>query len=291
LATNKEIEALLKLIDDPDEVVYENVSNKLISFGKEIIPTLENYWEHTDNIALQEKIEALIHQLHFTDLQTDFKKWNADNPDLLSGALLVCKYMYPTMDTLVVFKEIEKLRRNVWLELNSYLTPMEQINVIGSIIYNYYKQKGVALNYDNPDYFLLNKTIETHQGNTYGNGTLFLILCNLLDVPVYAVNIPNQFLLGYFYEHYNVMNVVGHAAEKIKFFIDPVNGQMYSQKDVDNYFKKLGYPPEPSFFHPLSNKNILLILLSELVKCFNRDTQYYKIEELRSLIKIIALEK
>ena len=42
---NKEISALLHLIDDPDEFVYNAVSDKIISFGKEIIPNLEHLWE------------------------------------------------------------------------------------------------------------------------------------------------------------------------------------------------------------------------------------------------------
>ncbi len=285
---NKEIQALLKLIDDPDEVVYETVSNKIISFGKDIIPNLENYWESTSSSALQEKIESLIHQLQFSDLTNEFKKWNSEYPDLLAGAMLVSKYVYPALDTTIIFKEIEKLRRNIWLELNSYLTPMEQINVLGSIIYNYYKQQGVELSYENIDGFLLNKTLETHKGNAFGNGSMFLILCGLLDVPVYAVNIPNQFMLGYFDEHYNVLNPAGHASEKIKFYIDPVNGQMYSHKDVENYFKKIGLPPVSAFFKPLDNKSIIVMLLSELVKCFDTETQQYKIDELRSLITMIV---
>jgi regulator of sirC expression with transglutaminase-like and TPR domain len=289
MQVNKEIEALLKLIDDPDEVVYENVSNKIISFGREIIPTLENFWENTNNGELQERITALIHQLHLSDLKEDFKKWNDDKPDLLAGAMLVSKYMYPNMDATIIFKEIEKLRRNIWLELNSYLTPMEQIGVIGSIIYNYYKQKGLELSYDNVNGFLLNKCLENHEGNAFGNGTIFLILCGLLDVPVHAVNIPNQFLLGYFHEHYNVMNVAGKAVEKIKFYVDPVNGQMYSHKDVENYFTKMGLPPDAAFFEPLNNKSIIIMLLSELVKCCDRNTQQHKIDEIRSIIKIILL--
>ena len=61
---NKEIKALLKLIDDPDEVVYETVSSKIISFGKEIIPNLENYWNTIANVELQEKVELLISKIH-----------------------------------------------------------------------------------------------------------------------------------------------------------------------------------------------------------------------------------
>ena len=285
---NKEIKALLKLIDDPDEVVYETVSNKIISLGKAIIPNLENYWESIVNTELQEKIELLIHQLHFEDVKQEFEKWKADKPDLLAGTMLVAKYIYPEMDTNIIFKEIEKLRRNIWLEMNSYLTPMEQINVLGSIVYSYYKQQGVEISYQNIDGFLINKTLENHKANAFGNGTLLLILSHLLDIPVKAINIPNQFILAYFDTHYEILNPKGHASEKIKFYLDPVNGQMYSHKDVENYFKKISVPPVSSFFRPIDNKSIIVMLLSELIKCFDSPTQLYKVNEIRTLIEMIV---
>ncbi len=285
---NKEIIALLSLIDDPDEIVYESVSNKIISFGKDIIPNLEHYWETTANAELQERIERIIQQLHVEDIKQDFIKWNTDKPDLLAGALLISKYVYPAMDTTIVFKEIEKLRRNIWLEMNVYLTPMEQINVLGSIVYSYYKQQGIEINYQNIDGFLLNKTLENHKANAFGNGILLLILCHLLDVPVCAINIPNQFILGYFDKHYELLNPRGHASEKIKFYIDPVNGQMYSHKEVENYFKKISVPPVSSFFRPMDNKTIIIGLLSELTKCYERETQHYKINEIQAIIAILT---
>jgi hypothetical protein len=44
LADN-ELKALIQLLDDPDTGVYENVSSRLISFGKNVIPHLECEWE------------------------------------------------------------------------------------------------------------------------------------------------------------------------------------------------------------------------------------------------------
>jgi regulator of sirC expression with transglutaminase-like and TPR domain len=287
LEENKEITALLHLIDDPDEDVYNAVSNKIVSFGKEIIPALEHFWENVTDNETQERIEMLIHRLHFSDLRADFVKWKSDTTDILSGALLVAKYAYPDMDVSVVLKEIEKLRRNMWLEMNSYLTPLEQINVINSIFYNYYKQRGTEISYENPDGFLLNKVLESRKGNAFGNGVAYLVMCSLLDVPVRAIGIPKQFILGYFDIQYDVMNPSGHSSEKIKFYIDPVNGQMYSHKDVENYFKKLSVPPVSSYFRPLTNKVIVQYLLEELGKCYDNNAQQYKVDELREIINLL----
>ena len=284
---NKEITALLQLIDDPDEDVYNTVSDKIISLGKDIIPNLENLWETISNEDTQERIELLIHRLHLRDLTAEFVEWKNGDANLLQGAILVSKYHYPDMQPAQTMQEIEKLRRNMWLELNNYLTPIEKINILNSIFYNYYKQKGVEISYESPDPFLINKTLETKKGNALSNGILLIILCELLDIPVKAINIPRQFILGYFDEQYDALNPVGHSSEKINFYIDPLNGQMYSHKDIENYFKKLSVPPVTSYFRPMSNKRIIQFLLEELSKCYDNDRNQYKMEELLTLVALL----
>lgn len=289
LKENKEIKALLNLIDDPDQDVYNTISDKLVSFGKEIIPHLENLWETINNEETQERIELLIHRLHFSDLTAEFTKWNEGPADLLQGAIIVAKYHYPDMNPVTVMQELEKLRRNTWLELNSYLTPMEKVNVFNSILYNYYKQTGVEISYESPDQFLINKTLESKKGNSISNGIIYLVLCELLDIPVKAINIPRQFILGYFDKHYESLNPSGHASEKIKFYIDPLTGQMYSHKDIENYFKRLSVPPVNSYFRPLSNRRVIQFLLEELSKCFDNANNQYKMDELLSLARMLEL--
>ncbi len=284
---SKEIQALLKLIDDPDDDVYETVSTKIISFGKDIIPNLEHFGETVDNTQLQEKIALLINELHFTDLKAEFEQWVANKPDLLAGAMLVAKFENSHIDTSLILKSIEKLRRNVWLEMNIYLTPIEQMNVLSSIVYSYYKQKGLEINYNETDGFLIDKTLYNHAGNSFGNGILLLILCNLLDVPVHAISIPQQFLLAYFDMQFELLNPSKHASEKIKFYLDPLNGQLYSHKDVELYFKKLSVPPVSTFFKPLSNVELIAALLQEISKCYSSDIHYHKKNQINILLQIL----
>ncbi len=287
MVENKEISALFHLIDDPDEEVYSTVSTRIISFGKAIIPNLENLWENTSKEDVQERIETLIHKLHFRDLTDDFVNWKNGSCELLTGALLASKYHYPEMQDLQTLQEIEKIRRNIWLELNNYLTPLEQVNVITSILYNYYKQKGVEISYNQPEDFLITKTIETKKGNAISNGILYLVLCDLLDIPVKATNIPRQFILGYFDPQFEFMNPVKNNAEKINFFIDPLNGQIYSHKDIENYFNRISVPLSASYLRKLNNIRIIRFLLEELSKCFDNDRNRYKMEELLSLVKLL----
>ena len=288
MVENKEISALLHLIEDPDEEVYNTVSSKIISFGKAIIPNLEELWEHTPDEDVQGRIESMIHKLHFRDLSNDFEEWKNGNAELLKGALLVAQFHYPDMQAQQSLQELEKIRRNIWLELNNYLTPLEQVNVFNSILFNYFRQTGVEIAYDQPEDFFINRGLETKKGNAICNGIIYLVLAELLDLPIKAINIPRQFILAYVDTQHELLHPVAHSSEKIKFYIDPLNGQIYSHKDIESYFKRISVPPTTSYFRVLNNKRIIQFLLEELAKCFDNEANHYKMAELLSLAKLIG---
>ena len=286
---NKEISALFHLIDDPDEEVFNVVSIRIIDYGKGIIPNLENLWENTISGDVQERIELLIHRLHYQDLTEEFLQWNKNtHQDLLTGAILVARFQYPELTTASIYQEIEKLRRNTWLELNSYLTPLEQVHVLTSILYNYYNLKGNEVGYTQTEDFLINKQLEAKRGNTIANGILYLVLSELLDVPIRAINIPRHFVLGYFKPDYDFTRHTENPLYKTEFFIDPTSGQVFTHADVDSYFKKINVPPVPSYFKPLTNKRIIQTLLEEFSKCFDDEKSAYKKQELLALSRLIV---
>jgi regulator of sirC expression with transglutaminase-like and TPR domain len=284
---NREISALFTLIDDPDEEVFSSVSERIVNYGRGIIPNLENLWENTTRNDIQERIEMLIHRLHYTDLVNDLTEWRSSAyHDLLFGSLLISKFQYPELHTTPVLQEIEKIRRNVWLELNSFLTPLEQANVISSILYNYYNLKGSEIAYVNPDDFFIHKVLQTKKGNAISNGILYLVLGEMLDIPVRAINIPRQFVLAFFNNDYDPGNSEVNPKQKIIFYVDATTGQPFTHKDVDNYFKRISVPQVPSYFKPLSKTRIIQILIEELVHCFESPELEYKKNE---LLKLAAL--
>jgi regulator of sirC expression with transglutaminase-like and TPR domain len=284
---NREISALFTLLDDPDTEVYSTVSERIISYGKEIIPNLEDLWENSPEETLQERIEHLIHRLHFQDLRSAFTDWaRQETPELLDGAYLVARYKFPDFHASQCQQELDRMRKNIWLELNSYLTPLEQINVINKVFFSFHKQKGVEISYQNQEEFLVNKVLETKRGNSIANGILYQAVCQMLDIPVRAINIPRQFILAYFDQSPDYFNP-NPAPHKILFYIDPVSGQVYTQKDVENYFSRISVTPAPAYFKPMSNRRIIRFLLEEYAKCFEDDRNRYKQDELLGLGDIL----
>lgn len=280
----KELNALFKLIDDPDQEIYSTISDRIISYGKSVIPNLEHLWENTPNEVVQERIEMLIHSVHYRELETDFQFWaNESDNDLFTGALLVCRYGYPDINTIQLYKELEKIRRNIWLELNQFLTSLEQVNVMMNILLNYYKLKSTEVSYLRPDDFLVHRVIDSKKGNAISMGILMLTLARLLDMNLHVINIPRQFIIGAFDRNYDPLLGSSFPPDHIHFYLDPGTGQIFAYKDVENYLSRIGITESPAHFSPMNNKQIIQVLLSEYAKCFEGEKEGYKKEELNNL--------
>lgn len=287
---NKEIKALLHLIDDPDDEVFDTVAEKLLHYGREIIPNLEQLWEVTIDQDVQERIEHLIHRVHFQDLQEEFYEWgHSKQPELLRGAILVAKYQFPDLNVPAILTQFDQIRRNIWLELNNYLTPLEQVNVFNSILYNYYKLQGHELTERDPKYFFINQVLESKQGNAYSLGVLYLALCELLDIPIFAVDVPRQFVFAYIDTLHHFYNT-DEGVQQIQFFVDPMNGMVYTQKDVDTYLRKINAHNKEEYFVPQLSKRIIFKMLEELNLCFKYKREEQKAEEIQQLMNILITD-
>ena len=82
-----EVDALIRLIDDPDDQIYLQIRERLISFGQDVIPTLENVWEHNEfGLLFQSRIEDIIHLIQFQYIKDHLADWAKDGgKDLLEG--------------------------------------------------------------------------------------------------------------------------------------------------------------------------------------------------------------
>ena len=106
-----EIDALVKLLDDPDEEIYQHVQEKLLAYGNGVITYLESAWEQSLDTLLQERIENIVHTIQFNNVKEDLNLWYQSGAfDLLQGALVINRYQYPDLDEQVIINQIEEIK-------------------------------------------------------------------------------------------------------------------------------------------------------------------------------------
>ncbi|MEE1946065.1 transglutaminase-like domain-containing protein [Pedobacter sp. KR3-3] len=279
-----EISALVKLLDDPDEEVYQHVQQRLLEYGNEVITYLESAWEQSLNTVLQERIENLVHAIQFNSVKEDLNLWYQSGAfDLLQGAIVINRYQYPDLDEQSIINQIEEIKRDIWVGLQYEMSSIEKIKLINHVFYNQYGFSGNTKNHHDPQNSYLSQVLESKKGNQISLAIIYATLAQKLDIPVYGVNLPQHFILGYIDES-NADKEYG-----VLFYINAFNkGAIFGKHDVDQFLRQLNLEPQPGFYSPCSNTEIIRRIIRNLISAYENLGATEKVEELKELQEILS---
>jgi regulator of sirC expression with transglutaminase-like and TPR domain len=275
--SDRELKALVSLLDDQDDQIVNQIVDKIRSLGKEIIPFLEQEWESNFNPAVQRRIEELIHDLQYERLKDRILEWyESKDQDLLTGLWLVATYQYPDLELEKLKQELEQIYYDAWLEFKPDLYPYDQVKVLNSVLFNKLKFGANTKNFHSPGNSMINVVLETHKGNPITLCIIYMLVAQKLKMPVYGVNLPNLFIVTY-------------KEEKTQFYINAFNkGLIFTKQDIENYIHELRLTPQNSFFEPCTNLEIIRRVFRNLIMSFDKMGEHAKAEEVKELLLIIA---
>lgn len=284
--SDKELIALISLLDDPDERVISMVVKNLIDKGMDVVPTLEKAWEDSMNEVFQERLVNIIQDIQFKSVRSDFSKWvNNETDNLLKGAYILAKHQYPDIKYEDYQELINKMSRDIWIELNDNLTALEKVKIINHIIFDVYGFSVNTTNIFSTQNNYINQVFETKKGNAITISIIYITIANRLDLPIYGVNLPNNFIMAY-QDRYDYGNLF---RDNILFYIDPISiGRALGRKEIDYFLQRIKVTPQESFYLPCDNIKIMQRLLSNLIISYDKENQKEKIEQLKELFTILS---
>lgn len=287
---NSSIQALVKLIDDPDDSVFEHVREKIIEFGPEAIPYLEQSWENDYyGLIFQTRIEEIIQDIQFDGIKNELIAWkNSSDKDLLKGAILIARFQYPDIDDDKIYNAIQTIRRDIWLELNDHQTAFEQVKIFNRIFFGVHHFKGDTKNYYSPVNSCINVVMESKKGNPLVISLIYSIVAQTLDLPIYGVNLPNHFVLAYMDEKGTGFLSDTQNEYGVLFYINAFSkGSVFDTSAIKLFLDELKLDYERAFFEPCSNTNILIRMINNLIASFQQIGNAEKVEALIRLKSIL----
>jgi regulator of sirC expression with transglutaminase-like and TPR domain len=280
-----EINSLIKLLDDPDQEVYDHVHEKLLTYGPTAITYLESAFEQAFDSIQQERIANLVHEIQFGILKQDLELWHQSGAfDLLRGALIINKYQYPDLDEQKVINQIEAIKRDIWMQMMFEGSPSDQVKLINHVLYNIYGFSGNTANHQDPQNSYLSQVLETKKGNQISLAIIYSIVAQKLDIPIYGVNLPQHFILAYMDEA-----AKSDFESGILFYINAFNkGFIFGRRDVDMFLKQLNLSIDKQFYEPCSNTDIVRRILRNLISAYENLGSPDKVRELNELLAILG---
>jgi regulator of sirC expression with transglutaminase-like and TPR domain len=281
-----EIKALISLLDDTDREIYDQIQEKLISIGKNAIPLLEDAWSNSFDSLQQHRIEHIVHKIQFDTLVEDLKLWiHTASDNLLAGTIIVARYQYPDLNPEKIAEQLNKIKKDVWLELNENMTALEQINVINHVLFTTHSFSGNTSHYHAPQNSFINTVLESHKGNPLLLGIIYQIICNQVNIPVYGVNLPEHFVLAYIDQQTDGQPGTG----KVLFYINAFSkGTVFGKTDIDQFVKKLNVESSNKFYLPCSNRDMIQRMLRNLSFSFQKLGDKEKVEEIELMLQLFV---
>ena len=279
--------AMISLLDDNDTEVISTVTGNLLQQGIGVIPELEKAWEGTPSEKLQVRLENLIQEIQFNGVKTDLDRWVKTGAEyVLEGAFHVARFQFPEISMGKIDEQIESIRKDVWLEINSNLTALEKVKILNYIIFDLHKFNRNNSDFYSPQNSYINQVFETKKGNPISLSIIYLSVAWKLGLPIYGVNLPKNFILAYKDEFRHTD--AADESEDILFYINPYNkGAVLGRREIDYFITQQQIKPHPSFYVPCSNIQIIVRLINNLILSFEKLGYEQKITRMKELLRVV----
>lgn len=293
-----EIKAMLYLLDDPDERITEEIESRILTEGPEVLPVLEEYWTTDDNPERIASVHTLIKKIKQRSIVEDMRVWLKDSEsDLLEGMIIIDKIFNPNLDRQLLENKLDKIKLDAWLELKYDLTSFEKIKIMNYILFDVHGLTGDTESYHSSKNSFISSVLNSKKGNPLSLAIIYSIIAQKLNIPVYGVNLPQHFILGYVDDikwppllRFNDQSAINDdEGGNIMFYINPFNkGLIFNRENISKFLKQLKLAPRDDYFKTCKNKDIIIRVLRNLEVSFAKENNEDKLELVKSLLSLFS---
>lgn len=289
LIDNNKIKSLLNLLEDEDKETYDLVSSQILDMGYDLLPYLLEAEDNSVNTLLSSRLKFIRQQLNLDKSLEDLREWKMHNSkNLYQGLSIISKYEYPRLELKSISELINKLRQDLWLEINDNLTALEKVRILNHLFFEVYGFIGNSKDYYAPENSFLNDVLMLRKGNPVSLSIVYSIVAQSVNIPIYGVNLPRNFMLVYVEKLYSQsINKIDNS--DILFYINPYNkGEIHSQKDVLNYLRKIKKQVDEKYYLPCSNITIISRTIRNIINAFDKKGDKNAISNYEKLLEVLV---
>jgi len=255
--TRSDLEAVLRLLDEPDAKRAESVVSRLAQWELGDIEKLREASIGSGGAA-KRNVDALFARARFGALNACWQELATRRPiDLQSALLCIAKTALPGADDAQTTGALNELANRVGARLCGDRAFDMGLDALCSVL----RERGLAGNaadFYNPLNSYLPSVLDRGLGIPISLGSIAILVGQRLQLPVYGVGTPGHFLCFY-----------GEPAIPSGAFFDPFSGFVrISRVEVERRIREAGAVPQPWMFSPVNEREIVARTLRNLIAIF-----------------------
>ncbi len=275
-----EISSLIRLLDDRDPYVTDQVGNRLVELGIEAVPFLEMA-SRGENLTLKTRALGILERIAPRQLADTFRSLSRtpDDIDLEKGVLLLMQFGHPSADPEQIHQQLDQLAEGLAPKIKLE-EPATQI--LGQLTNYLFRQHGIHGNQDNyidPDNSYFDTVLKNKTGLPIALSVLCILIGQRLQIPIVGIGLPYHFIAKY-----------NSAADPI--FFDPFHrGRVLTPEKCSEMVQGFGVQFEDHYLFPVTHREILTRMIQNLVNIYQKLDEPAKVISLKEYSQILMGQK
>ena len=280
LTNESQIRALIRLLGDEDDRIVRTISGRLIDYGDSAVPLLQEAEIEQPDMA--NRIATILEEIRGSRLEDELRDLVTrpdEGIDLESGAFLLARYAYPSLDAGQYSQQLDEMGRELRGQIGSRVSGEETVKALNRYLFTEQGFKGNTKNYYELENSYLNRVIDRRTGIPISLSVVYLLIGKRLGLPVHGIGMPGHFLVKY-------------EAEKYKIFIDCFNGgALLTEKNCARFLTEAGYGFEDRFLQSSPTRAILTRMIKNLLAIYSKLDEPLKKVRLARFTEILGCEQ
>ncbi|WP_231602282.1 transglutaminase-like domain-containing protein [Ancylomarina euxinus] len=263
-----------------------NISKELSKLPASNIPYLEDIWLESDNPLFQERLEAIIDEIHHNSIIKELINWkNSPKQNLIDGAILINRSISYHLSTNNVKTTINKIVDEIKPEIKELESYLDKIKILNHFLYFIHNYMVLSPQEETNWGGNISTVLAQKKGNYIITSIIYAGIAQALKLPVFGIQLPNSILLS-------CERSIDPASKRNYFYINPIDtGAVLSTMQLEHVikFKKLNNLPQ--YYKPCTNLDLIKLLIQNQIFCYGRQSNYKYVEILKKLLNVLLLKK
>jgi regulator of sirC expression with transglutaminase-like and TPR domain len=129
--------------------------------------------------------------------------------------------------------------------------------------------------------------LETKKANPISLSIIYLVVSQSLNVPVYGINLPQNFIMAYADRMFH--KDLNFTRDDMQFYINAFNkGAVFTRREVELFIRQLNLKDEDNYYLPCDNVAIISRVFNNLIYAYEGSGNPEKVEEIKWLQQAIG---
>jgi regulator of sirC expression with transglutaminase-like and TPR domain len=274
-----QIRALIRLLSDEDDRIVQTISGKLIDIGPSAVPLLQE--AEIEQPEMADRISSVLEEIRGGKLEDELADLAAHPDDALTletGAFIVARYAYPTLDVARYRAQLETMAEEVRDRIGPRASGEETVNALNRYIFTEQGFKGNTKNYYEVENSYVNCVMDRRVGIPISLSVVYLLIGQRLALPLFGIGMPGHFLVKY-------------ESDRYKIFIDCFNGgALLTEKNCARFLTEAGYGFDDKYLQKSQPRAILSRMVKNLLAIYAKMDEPVKTARFTKFIEILGGE-